>query len=235
MTIYKITYSKIFRRANIYNYGCNFNCTWCSYKLKNGGKPKKFLGIDQIKRILSELDIERIHFLGGEPTIYSELAEIVNFAKNELGVYTKIGHSNGSRPLPEGIDAASISIKTISEKIHIEHAGASNAPVLRNFAEAYERGITLDASSVLIPGLIDCDEIERIARFIADINPDIPYHIVGYVPVPNSPWRKPTPEEVKKAENIAKRHLKNVTSSCLTLKDFLNLRQNIQYRSVRVA
>ena len=225
----------MFKRANIYNHGCNFNCTWCSYKLKNGNKPKKFLNIDQIKKILSNLDIERVHFLGGEPTIYSGLAEIVDFAKNELGIYTKIGHSNGSRMLPQGIDAASISIKTISEKIHIEHTGVSNAPVLRNFAEAYDRGIALDASSVLIPGFIDCDEIEKIAQFIADISPSIPYHIVGYLPVPNSPWREPTPKEVKKAENIAKKYLKNVTSSCLTIEDFFNLNQNVQYKSIRVA
>ena len=236
MAIYKITYSEKFKRANLYNYGCNFNCAWCSYKLKSYGKPDKFLSIGQIKKVLSNLEIERVHFLGGEPTTYSGIAEIAEFAHNELGVYTKIGHSNGSLMPPEHIDAWSVSIRAVSDSKHRKYTGGKSAiEVLRNFKEGYDKGIEMDASSILIPGLFDKDEIEKIARFISEIDPNIPYHIVGYVPVPNSHWRKPTPSEVKEAENIAKRYLKHVTSSCMTVEEFLNIDRDIRYKSIRVA
>ena len=237
MAIYKITYSEVFKRANIHNYGCNFNCAWCSYKLKNNGKPDRFLSITQIKEVLSNLGLARIHFIGGEPTIYSGLAEIAEFAHNELGAYTKIGHSNGSHMPPENIDAWSVSIRTVSDKLHRAYTGGKSASkVLHNFKDGYDRGIEMDASSILIPNLFGKDEIEKIAQFIAEIDPNIPYHIVGYVPTPDSPWRKPTPAEVKEAENIAKRYLKHVTSSCLNIDDFLSLHtDDIRYKSMRMA
>ncbi|RKY85185.1 radical SAM protein [candidate division KSB1 bacterium] len=237
MAIYKITYSERFKRANLYNYGCNFNCAWCSYKLKSNVKPDKFLSIDRIKEVLSSLDLERIHFIGGEPTTYPGLAEIAEFAHNQLGVYTKIGHSNGSCMPPENIDAWCVSIRTVSDKLHRKYTGGKSVlPVLQNFKKAYNRGIEIDASSILIPNLFGHDEIEKVAQFIAEINPNIPYHIIGYVPVPNSPWRRPTYNEVKEAENIARKHLKHVTSSCLSVEDYSNLHtRDIRYKSVRVA
>lgn len=235
MAVFKITYNERFKRANVYNYGCNFACLGCSYKLKDNPKPKRFLTVEKIKQVLGELYIDRVHFLGGEPTTYPGLAEIADFAHNELGVYTKIGHSNGSNLPPKNIDAFSVSIKAFSDSIHTHYTGVSNAAVLENFAEAYRRGIEVDASSVLIPDLIDCDEIGKLARFVASIDPNIPYHIVGYVPVPNYPWRKPTPEEVMEAQDIAREHLRHVTSSCLSIEDFRRLGRDIRYKSIRVA
>lgn len=235
MAIHKITYSDMFKRANIYNYGCNFNCAWCSYKLKDNGKPTKFLSVDRIKKVLRGLDIERVHFVGGEPTTCSDLAEIADFARNELGAFTKIGHATGYYPPPANIDAMSVSIKTLSDDVHVKYTGVSNASVLKNFADTYERGIKIDASSVLTPGLIDADEIENIARFIAAIDPDIPYHVTGYVPVPNAPWRKPTLDEMRTAVKNAKKYLTHVTFSCLSVQDFFNLSTtDIRYKSVRV-
>ena len=237
MAFYKITYSEKFKRANLHNYGCNFNCAWCSYKLNGHGKPERFLTVDKIKEVLSLLDLERVHFIGGEPTMYPGLAEIAEFAHNQLGAYTKIGHSNGSCIPPDHIDAWSVSIRTVSDKVHRDYTGGKSAlTVLRNFKEAYDKGIILDASSILIPDLFGQDEIERIAQFIAEIDPNIPYHIVGYIPVPDSPWRKPTSDEVKKAEDVAKKYLKHVTSSCLSSEDYSTLHtKDIRYRSIRVA
>ena len=56
-------------------------------------------------------------------------------------------------------------------------------------------------------------EIENVARFIAGVNAAIPYRIDSYIPVADSPWRRPTPEEMGKAVSAAGRHLVNV--SCL--------------------
>ena len=54
MGIHKITYSDIFKRANVYNYGCNFKCAWCSYKLKENGKPTEFLSMPLIDYWVNE-------------------------------------------------------------------------------------------------------------------------------------------------------------------------------------
>ncbi len=236
MPIFKITYSGRFKRATLYNYGCNLNCAWCSYRLKGDAQPEKFLSPDRIREVLQRLDVQRVHFVGGEPTSCPDLPEIAEFAHDVLGAFTKIGHSTGFNMPPEHIDAVSISIKTLSDGIHKKYTGVSNVRVLENFEAMHRKGLTVDASSVLIPGLVDKNDIEQIARFIADIDPEIPYHVIGYVPVPGAPWRRPTSKEVKEAEGLARRHLGYVTSSCLTVEDFLYSQvRDVRYKSIRVA
>ena len=194
------------------------------------------LGAEEVKDVLTGLDVERVHFLGGEPTLNSDLAEVARFAHEELGAYTKIGHSNGSILPPAHIDAISVSLKAFDEALHRDYTGMSNAPVLANFEAMYRQSIQVDASSVFIPGYVGLEEIERIARFIAWLDPEIPYHITGYVPVPGAPWRGPTREEVEKAAEAARRYLAHVTFSALTADDFFHLRErDVRYRSVRVA
>ena len=229
---YKVTYNKRFRRANVYNNRCNFRCKICSYKLMK--LCDSGLKIEEIKNVLEGLTrkslIERVHFLGGEPTINPQLPELIEFSK-ELGLYTYLGHTNGSNIVD--VDGANISIKAYTESIHIECTGVSNRQVLKNFVKAYNKGIKIKANSIFIPGCVDYEEIKEIAKFIADIDTNIPYHIVGYIPVPSAPWRKPTYEEVKKAAGIAKEYLKNVTFSCPD-ENFLHSKNDPRYKSVRI-
>jgi len=237
MPFTKVTYSSRFRRAAVYgDYRCNFRCRGCSYGLKPSGEAKPLLGVKEVKEVLAGLDVERVHFLGGEPTLNPDLAELARFVHKELGAFTKIGHSNGSILAPAHIDAISVSLKAFDEALHRDYTGVSNAPVLANFETMYRQGIRVDASSVLIPHYVGLDEIERIARFIASLDPEIPYHIIGYVPVPGAPWRGATREEVEEAAEVAGRYLAHVTFSALTVEDFLHLRERDErYRSVRVA
>lgn len=237
MPFYKVTYSPKFKRANVYNWGCNFNCQGCFYKINPPYKGDAFLSVERIEEVLKQLDIDRVHFLGGEPTLNPDLPRLAYFARHKLGAHTKIGHSNGSMMPPEDVEAISVSIKAFSPEIHLQYTGVSNIPVLENFAQAYKKGIQMEASSVFIPGYIDREEIEKIAKFIAGIDPKIPYHLTGYIPVPDSPWRGPTPDEVKEAEAIAKRHLSQVTSSCFLSVEgyFRAIASDPRYESIRVA
>ncbi len=121
-----------------------------------------------------------------------------------------------------------MSIKSPTREKHAAYTGADRYDdVLANIAEASKAGVGLKLTSVLVPGFIDAEEIEKIAELIAEIDPSIPYQIKGYVPVPGAPWRKATPEEVADAAALAKKHLKNVTSRDPAP-------ENFKYTSVRV-
>lgn len=91
--------------------------------------------------------------------------------------------------------------------------GCIRKKALANFVNFYKAGVRLRAESILIPGYIDSQEIENMAKFIASINPNIPYRIDAYIPVPKSRWRKPASGEVDIAVSVAKKYLHNV--SCL--------------------
>jgi len=225
--------------VNIHTVGCGLNCKGCIYKLRERENRKRVeagVTVETVEKVLRRLDVRRVHFLGGEPTICPELGPIAEFCHEELGVRTKIGHSAGLKMPPNNIDEMNFTIKAVSDSLHREYTGSSNREILKNFRGVYKRGIHLSANTVLIPGFVDVWEVERIAGFIADIDPGIPLHITGYIPVPGTPWRAPHPEEMEKAKKVAENHLETVTTSLFRSMDEYSRIKSMdpRYGSVRV-
>ncbi len=159
--------------------------------------------------------------LGGEPLTCEDLDEIVSFAKDELEAHVKIAHTNASLMAPEGVDEMGVSMRAITKRKHQQLTGAPNNKVLANIYRFFDRGIELRISTILIPEVITMDEIERISEFVASVDEGIPFHITGYIPVPGIPWTSPSSEEMKAAVEIACKHLDHVSSSSLTVRDYM--------------
>jgi len=66
--------------------------------------------------------------------------------------------------------------------------GVSNSQTLKNFAQlaahVQERPEVpvLTASTLMVPGYVDLEEIHGLARFIATLNPEIPYSLLAFYP-----------------------------------------------------
>ncbi len=79
-------------------------------------------------------------------------------------------------------------LKAHDDALHRALTGASNRYTLKNFARAAARfderpdPPPVVASTLLVPGYVDVEEIARIARFIAELNPAIPYALLGFAP-----------------------------------------------------
>ena len=79
-------------------------------------------------------------------------------------------------------------LKAWDTNLHLTLTGVTNKRTLDNFdraAASIDRRPTpppLIASSLLIPGYIDEQEIGAIAKFVADLNPDIPYSLLAFHP-----------------------------------------------------
>jgi len=79
-------------------------------------------------------------------------------------------------------------LKAHTEALHMALTGASNRRTLENFARAAQRfddrpnPPLVIASTLLVPGYVDAAEVGRIARFIATLNPNIPYSLLGFAP-----------------------------------------------------
>jgi pyruvate formate lyase activating enzyme len=222
MAIYKITYSDEYKRATLHNWGCNMHCQGCSYKVLNYPKPESFPTMDKIKETLKTLDLKCVHFMGGEPTTNSQLPELLRFCKEELKVITRLGHTNGSRLPEKNLDATNVSIKAFDEDLYVKYTGHSGKPIFDNFVQAYKKGLEVKASVTFIPEFIGEDQVLKIAEFLAKLDPKIPMHIAGYIPVPTLPWRRPTDAEMKNVVKLAKQYLSTVTFSHLTPEQVLN-------------
>lgn len=234
MPIYKITYSREKRYATLHNHGCNFRCKGCSYKLLGYEKPDSYPTLEQIKEALKGLDIERVYFKGGEPTINPQLPELLRFCKQELKVETRLGHTQGWNIPTENLDFANVTFKAYDPKLHLDYTGQPRGPVYVSFVRAYMAGVQMKAGAVFIPDYVGQDEIVRIASFVAGLDPEIPFHVMGYIDVPGGPFRRPTEPEMAAVVEAVKKILKNVTSSHYTCDEMLKWSERIRTTSCRI-
>ncbi len=225
--IYNITHYTYDNSAYILFKGCNFQCRGCFVKerkydyhlhdnlrdsLQAAHRFSK-LTLPEFKAIMEKLSVEKAVLGGEEATLDPELPEIVK-ALSSLGIKTLLttnGHALNKDLLQKleaaGLSAIRMSIRAFSNDIHRVYTGQTNTELLKNFAAASQTRVRLIAESIVIPGLVDKDEIARIAEFIAGINPGIPYRVDGFMPFNDVPWRAPKPEEVDEAAQAALRHL----------------------------
>jgi len=79
-------------------------------------------------------------------------------------------------------------LKAWDGSLHKALTGMTNQRTLENFKRAGEKfkqrpvPPLLIASTLLVPGYIDEEEVRSIARFIASVDPDIPYSLLGFYP-----------------------------------------------------
>lgn len=231
--IFRVNYEEETCTAILCNHGCNWDCSICSYKLRRDLQPSRFLPTDMIIESLTSAKVERLVILGGEPLTCPDLDEIVGFAKDELEAFVKIAHTNASMMPPEDIDEIGVSLRAVTKRKHQQLTGAPNNKVLTNIYKLYDRGIEIKMSTILIPEVITLDEINRISEYVGSVDESIPFHITGYIPVPGLPWMSPSLEDMKAAVNVASKHLKNVTSSALAIKDYLAITEEDSLHSLK--
>lgn len=231
-----ITEPATVRNVSINLSGCNSNCKACLSLSKHvvgkrfsvGGLLKLFL---KSCEMFNDGIIENVVVTGGEPTLdpnflTSLISELKAHGVRRVMVKTNCFLLNGGL-LEElervGLDFVSVDLKAYTPGIHMWYTGRGNAGVLKAIELLHDHGFEFLVETVFIPGVVDLDEIERIARHLGDINREIPYRINEFAP--EHPWvinefvpnhsnfevsRRPTREEMLEALHKAERFLGNV-------------------------
>lgn len=192
---------KGFKNLAVFFHACSFNCLYCQnwhFKretLKTIKTPAEDL--------VSDVDEKTscICYFGGDPT--PQLPFAINASKRALeknrGRILRIcWETNGSMSsalLDKMIELSlntggciKFDLKAFDENLHKSLTGITNKRTLENFARVGEKTNTrknpplLIANTLLVPGYIDEKEIQDIAKFIASINPEIPYSIIAFFP-----------------------------------------------------
>jgi pyruvate formate lyase activating enzyme len=187
----------------VFYHACNFNCLYCQ---NWSFKKATFTGPRVSARELAAAVRERtscICYFGGDPT--PQLPHALATAHRARDAARQAGRrlricweTNGAmaagwlKPL---LDSAlesggviKVDLKAFSEEIHLALCGVSNAQTLQNFAflagQVNDRPEVplLCASTLMVPGYVDLEEIHGLARLIATLNPDIPYSLLGFHP-----------------------------------------------------
>ncbi|HMN67743.1 MAG TPA: GTP 3',8-cyclase MoaA [Bdellovibrionales bacterium] len=163
------SYSRKFRYLRLsLTEKCNFKCGYC---LPNGyrGCPAKSLDLREIANLafaFKELGVEKIRLTGGEPTLRSDLSEIVQILKSDVGIPQVALTTNGFRLEQDmeelkraGLDALNISLDSLRKDKFRSICGADKCESVKR---SVDRALRLDFKSVklncvLLKGLNDTE------------------------------------------------------------------------------
>jgi len=180
---------------------CNFNCLYCqNWSFRKKQLSPRWSKVEAIQKAVRP-DTSCICFFGGDPGPQLPFAlRVVESArkKNPEKILRICWETNGgvnpawlkkmTRISIESGGCLKMDLKAWNPGTHRALCGWDNKRVLENFARVAELTAgradppPLVASTPLVPGYIDEKEVAGIARFIAGLNPDIPYALLAYAP-----------------------------------------------------
>ncbi len=226
MGVYHITYTPGLKEICLYlEGGCQFSCHGCitdwhpedCHLTETTGVPEyknNSISINEVIGYLKPLCFQRVIFLGKEPTEDIDFLPLAKILKEKFCTHN-IFLTNGWEYIDDkALDGVCVSIKAITPQVFKDFTGKDNPKqVLENFKRYVSAPhIKVRAESIFIPGYIDIDEIERIARFIAEVDSNIPYRIDAYITYSKEDrFRRPTKSEMEEAKKISEKYLKNVS------------------------
>lgn len=185
----------------VFYHGCNFNCLFCQNWNYRERLNQKARTSPQELADCADQQTTCICYFGGDPT--PQLAHALKTSRlalehNKDRVLRICWETNGGmhpRLLKEMVTLSlqsggcvKFDLKAWSEPLHMALCGVSNRRTLENFASAAQwikqrkEPPLLIASTLLVPGYIDEEEVSQIARFMASLDPEIPYSLLGFCP-----------------------------------------------------
>ncbi|MBC7363501.1 MAG: AmmeMemoRadiSam system radical SAM enzyme [Candidatus Aminicenantes bacterium] len=207
------------KSLSIATVGCNFRCPFCqnweiSQSRPSDGKTglrSTRLPVKEVVRQALLNDCQSVSYTYTEPTIFFEYAyETARLAKDS-GLRNNFV-TNGFmtvealETIQSYLDAANVDLKFFREESYQKICKARLQPVLESISKMRELDIWVEVTTLVIPGLNDSEEeLRDIARFLARVDRDIPWHLSRFHPDYEYTQVPPTPvATLRKAREIGK-------------------------------
>jgi pyruvate formate lyase activating enzyme len=190
-----------YKNLAVFFHACSFNCLYCqNWHFKNETyKPRTISASDLVPAVDERTSC--ICYFGGDPSpqiLFSLEASILALERSKGRILRICWETNGSmheKHLDRITEVAlnsggciKFDMKAWNENLHVALTGSSNRRTILNFRRAGDKiklrpvPPLLIASTLLVPGYVDEDEVRSIARFIASVNPEIPYSLLAFYP-----------------------------------------------------
>ncbi|MCX6052906.1 MAG: AmmeMemoRadiSam system radical SAM enzyme [Campylobacterales bacterium] len=176
--------------------GCSFSCKFCqnydisqypqehNHEIKGQHYPPK-----HIVDLAFYHGCDSIAYTYNEPVVFFEYTyDTAKFAHEQglKNIYVTSGYETKKAIdlLAPYVNGMNIDIKSFSDTFYKEICGARLKPVLEAVKHAYEKGIWIEITTLLIEGKNDSDEeIRGIAKFITSLDSAIPWHLSAFHPM----------------------------------------------------
>ena len=184
---------------------CNSDCLFCqnwSYR-ENTFNLSPRMSVDELVEKARNPKVSCVCYFGGDPSpqiVHALLAsyKILEMARKEKRIIRICWETNGligehflEKVIEVSLKSGGIikfDLKAWTPSIYKALTGVDNKKVFENFKKVAkyfnERPEVplLTASTLLVPGYVDEYEVEKIANFIASLNPEIPYSLLAFHP-----------------------------------------------------
>ena len=172
--------------------GCDFHCAYCqnwvtSQALRDPDAvaPPHRLTPEQFVRLALEQGARIVTSTYNEPLITSEWAvEIFKIARAQGLKTSYVSNGNGTPEVLEYIrpwvDLYKVDLKSFQDR-NYRKLGGLLKNVLDTIQRLFAMGFWLEIVTLVIPGFNDSnEELRDIAEFLAQVSPDIPWHITAF-------------------------------------------------------
>ncbi len=172
--------------------GCDLHCGYCqnwvtSQALRDpqAVSPPLRTTPDQLVRMALAQRAQVMVSTYNEPLITSEWAVDVFKEAKAAGLMTGyVSNGNGTPQVLEYIrpwvDCYKIDLKSFNDRRY-RQLGGRLQPILDTVRNVREMGMWLEIVTLLVPGFNDSEEeLARLTEFIADVSPDIPWHVTAF-------------------------------------------------------
>jgi len=172
--------------------GCNFRCLHCQNwqvsQLNDGEITGEEFTPEEIVENAVGSGCESIAYTYTEPTIFYEYAfdtAKIAHRKGLKNIFITNGYisEEALREISPYLDAANIDLKSMSDSFYKKICNVRLRPVLNSIKLYYALGIWEEITTLIIPGYNDSsEELEKIAKFIRDVDKSIPWHVSRFFP-----------------------------------------------------
>ncbi|MFN3346704.1 MAG: AmmeMemoRadiSam system radical SAM enzyme [Candidatus Bipolaricaulaceae bacterium] len=175
-------------------WSCNFTCPWCQNWEISKRPPDPHAGTgyfspEDFLDLANKLNAQGVSLSFNEPTLLLEWAVELFPLAHQAGLHTNYV-TNGYMTeealellVGAGLDGVNIDIKGSAQAVR-RFCQADQEKVWRNARLFREKGVHVEVTTLVIPGVNDTEEdLLRIAeRILAELGPWTPWHVTRYFP-----------------------------------------------------
>ena len=172
--------------------GCDLHCSYCQNWLTSqalrdpvAGTPPEKIGPEQIVSMARRYRCKLVVSTYNEPLITSEWAVAVFKEAKPYGIQgAYVSNGNATREVLEylrpWVPFYKVDLKTFQDRSY-RRLGCKLETVLDSIRLLHAMDFWVEIVTLVVPGFNDSEsELRDIARFIASVSPDIPWHVTAF-------------------------------------------------------
>lgn len=201
---------------SIGTYGCNLKCDFCqNWEISQKKSMTMELEDEDILLMAKSRGSIGIAYTYNEPSIsYEYVLHLCKLVKSRglKNVLVTNGYIN-EEPLKEllpYVDAMNIDLKSIEDGFYRRICKGKLEPVMNTIKMAAKQ-VHVEITNLIIDGLNSSeDQIDRLAKWISEIDDNIPIHLTKYFPAYKMNLPPTSYDTLMRAKKTAEKHLKYV-------------------------